>query len=63
MGAGAIGRHRGFDQTDVTKRLDKRHAAGVCKALAIEWLSGGGGWTPSSATPASDPLPTRRPVR
>ena len=27
------------------------------------WQPGGGGWTPSSAAPANDPLPTRTRVR
>lgn len=31
-----------FDQSKLTKFLDKRHSDGVCAALVIEWLAAGG---------------------
>jgi hypothetical protein len=47
----------------------KRMADDAARRLQVRppkrgsWEPGGGGWTPSSATPARDPLPTRRRVR
>ena len=47
----------------------KRMADDAARRLQVRppkrgsWEPGGGGWTPSSAAPGADALPTRRPVR